>query len=290
MVASLLTSIVTLNIYLTESAIHNLINLSANRDKLKMYLMGARDAAKDLIRSRSMIPESSSSNQMSGTFSKLVSHELRNTREWDKDVKRLVLLKWIDQIERASPQLMGDPFSRYVALRKELQELMDKKNKLVTKKIISGIHKRISKITQSITTRNSKEASLDWRKFDYELEKSRRVKPMRQLFESYKPLVKQMALSWLVSPEMLSRVIPFERGFFDLVVFDEASQLSVERALPALYRAKRVVVAGDEKQLPPSDLFNILDIDEDDEEEDEETSEIAKAEELVDACEESFQF
>jgi hypothetical protein len=61
---------------------------------------------------------------------------------------------------------------------------------------------------------------------------------------------------WMVNPEMVSRVFPLRAGLFDLVVFDEASQLPVECALPALYRARRAVVCGDEKQLPPSSFFN----------------------------------
>jgi hypothetical protein len=42
---------------------------------------------------------------------------------------------------------------------------------------------------------------------------------------------------------------------FDIVIFDEASQCPVEQALPILYRAKRVVIAGDRKQLPPTSFF-----------------------------------
>ena len=54
---------------------------------------------------------------------------------------------------------------------------------------------------------------------------------------------------------------------FDVVIFDEASQMPVEYALPSLYRAKRFVVAGDEKQLPPTDFFKAT-FDEDEEDED----------------------
>jgi len=61
---------------------------------------------------------------------------------------------------------------------------------------------------------------------------------------------------WLVNPEMVSRVFPLRAGLFDVVVFDEASQLPVECALPALFRARRAVVSGDEKQLPPSSFFS----------------------------------
>jgi primosomal replication protein N'' len=55
---------------------------------------------------------------------------------------------------------------------------------------------------------------------------------------------------------MVSRLFGLRPGMFDIVVFDEASQLPVESALPALFRAKRFVVSGDEKQLPPTNFFN----------------------------------
>lgn len=75
---------------------------------------------------------------------------------------------------------------------------------------------------------------------------------------------------WLMTPEVVSEIIPFERGRFDLVIFDEASQMYREKGLPALYRAKKAVIAGDDKQLRPSSIgkgrFDNI-TDEDDEEE-----------------------
>ncbi|MFZ4573076.1 MAG: AAA domain-containing protein [Phycisphaerales bacterium] len=59
---------------------------------------------------------------------------------------------------------------------------------------------------------------------------------------------------WMVSPETVSQIFPRE-PLFDVVVFDEASQLRLEEALPVLTRARRVVVAGDPKQLPPTRFF-----------------------------------
>jgi hypothetical protein len=59
---------------------------------------------------------------------------------------------------------------------------------------------------------------------------------------------------WLLTPEVVSALLPLQTGLFDLVIFDEASQLYVERGIPAIYRAKKVVIAGDPKQLRPSSL------------------------------------
>jgi len=59
---------------------------------------------------------------------------------------------------------------------------------------------------------------------------------------------------WLLTPDAVSEILPLRMGLFDLVIFDEASQMYVERGIPAIYRAKRAVVAGDHKQLRPSSL------------------------------------
>jgi hypothetical protein len=59
---------------------------------------------------------------------------------------------------------------------------------------------------------------------------------------------------WMASPETVAQLFP-RMPIFDLVVFDEASQCRLEEALPVLTRAKRVVVAGDPKQLPPTRFF-----------------------------------
>jgi len=59
---------------------------------------------------------------------------------------------------------------------------------------------------------------------------------------------------WMMTPEVVSAVIPLVYGMFDLVIFDEASQMYVEKGIPAIYRAKKVVIAGDTKQLRPSSL------------------------------------
>ena len=50
-------------------------------------------------------------------------------------------------------------------------------------------------------------------------------------------------------------MLPLDAGLFDVAIFDEASQMRVVNAMPALFRAKRCVVSGDEKQLPPTSFF-----------------------------------
>lgn len=60
---------------------------------------------------------------------------------------------------------------------------------------------------------------------------------------------------WLMNPDIASRVLPFKRALFDSVIFDEASQMPIEYALPTLYRSRAMIVSGDEKQMPPTNFF-----------------------------------
>lgn len=70
---------------------------------------------------------------------------------------------------------------------------------------------------------------------------------------------------WLLTPEVVSEILPLSNGLFDLVIFDEASQMYVEKAVPAIMRAKSVIIAGDSKQLRPNNLGSgRMDIDDED--------------------------
>lgn len=59
---------------------------------------------------------------------------------------------------------------------------------------------------------------------------------------------------WMASPATVAQIFP-RHAIFDVVIFDEASQCRLEEALPVLLRGSRVVIAGDQKQLPPTRFF-----------------------------------
>lgn len=60
---------------------------------------------------------------------------------------------------------------------------------------------------------------------------------------------------WLSNPVQVARCFPLEKDFFDFVIFDEASQITLSSALGSLHRGKRIIVAGDEQQMSPSMYF-----------------------------------
>jgi len=82
--------------------------------------------------------------------------------------------------------------------------------------------------------------------------------PIRRLFEQLPQLLPQLKPCLLMSPLSVSQFLHPEKVHFDMVVFDEASQILPEDAVGAIYRASQVVITGDNKQLPPTTFFQQL--------------------------------
>ena len=79
---------------------------------------------------------------------------------------------------------------------------------------------------------------------------------IRQMYSDFGEYVMRLLPCLLTTPEVVSKILPLQKELFDVVIFDEASQLSVENAVPAVYRGKTMIVAGDDKQLPPPSTFS----------------------------------
>lgn len=95
------------------------------------------------------------------------------------------------------------------------------------------------------------------RELEHEFGKSMRFRSIREMaggdsgrvIDDLKPI-------WLMSPLSVSDTLPLRTDLFDVVIFDEASQIPMEEAVPALCRAPQVVIVGDEMQLPPTSFFS----------------------------------
>ncbi|MBB2923541.1 DUF4011 domain-containing protein [Cellulomonas cellasea] len=90
-----------------------------------------------------------------------------------------------------------------------------------------------------------------------ELARQRGGLGVRGLMATYGELITQVMPCVLVSPDSLARFFPARAGLFDLVVFDEASQIRVADAVGAMGRARSVVVVGDSKQMPPTSFAEV---------------------------------
>ena len=99
-----------------------------------------------------------------------------------------------------------------------------------------------------------------------EMEKKTRHKPLRTLMAEAPAVLTALCPCWMASPLSVSQLLDAGKVYFDYVIFDEASQVLPETAIPAIMRGTYVIVAGDSHQLPPTTFFTATDDEESEEE------------------------
>ena len=89
----------------------------------------------------------------------------------------------------------------------------------------------------------------------HELQKKRSHKPLRKLASEMGDAFSHLAPCMLMSPLSIAQYLPADQQLFDLVIFDEASQITPWDAVGSIARGKQVVIAGDPRQMPPTNFF-----------------------------------
>ena len=99
-----------------------------------------------------------------------------------------------------------------------------------------------------------------------EANRKRRHLPTRDLFQQAPDVLTALKPCWVMSPLVVAQLLPLDgEPPFDVVVFDEASQIPPADAVSSLLRGRQAIVAGDPKQLPPTSFFTSSSEDEDEE-------------------------
>lgn len=88
-----------------------------------------------------------------------------------------------------------------------------------------------------------------------EIGKKRRIMPLRKLFKSIPNLLLKLKPCMMMSPLSVTYFLEAESYEFDIVIFDEASRIFPQDAIGSIFRGKQVIIAGDSKQLPPTNFF-----------------------------------
>ncbi|MEH7333959.1 AAA domain-containing protein [Neobacillus drentensis] len=187
-------------------------------------------------------------------------NELTLSNYWVELFKNSAYVHWIDQTEKRNPQVQKISTNELSRIRESFAELIEERRKVGTQFLIHTLTKKV----EAVQTNHSRNI----RELKHQVGKKRQVWPLRRLVNEFagNGLVDILPV-WLVSPEIGSSIFPLQEGLFDLVIFDEASQCTVESGIPSVYRAKQVIIAGDEKQLPPYNLFQASFINDEEEEE-----------------------
>ncbi len=167
-------------------------------------------------------------------------------------------LAWRNHIENLYPILRGVSSLKVEQLEAELQESVLKKQELSQEILLLKLREQ----TYQDLEVNRLQNVVTYRDLQHQTTKKRKLWSVRKLLENHSEEIFKLIPCWMASPESVSAIFPLsaqnpEESLFDLVIFDEASQCFAENGIPAIYRGKQVVIAGDSKQLPPTDLYQV---------------------------------
>ncbi len=163
-----------------------------------------------------------------------------------------IRLAWINHIENKYPILSEVSTLKFQSMIDDLQQVVLEKSEASA----SILLQRAREKTYDGLEFNRLNNQVTYRDLKHQVTKKRKIWPLRRLISNFEHELFNLVPCWLASPEAVSALFPME-SFFDLVIFDEASQCFTEKGLPAIYRGKQVVIAGDSQQLKPNDLYRV---------------------------------
>lgn len=151
------------------------------------------------------------------------------------------------------------------------EQLFDLNALIVRARVRENFIDHINISSQSVSTLTNdqkkfkKSYSAGRKKLEHEFNKVMRYKPIRELVSTESgQVIRDLKPVWLMSPLSVSDTLPLSTDNFDVVIFDEASQITLEEGIPSIFRAKQAIIVGDEMQMPPTKFFSSKGVDNDD--------------------------
>ena len=174
------------------------------------------------------------------------------TNSWEgasTDLVNALKQKWLDAVIRAArqdrPALASfDPAQHEAEINKfrrlDQAHLLDNQRRV--------LHTHWSRLNPTVSPR-------EWTLLNRQFNLKARFAAIRTLMDGAGGAIQQLKPVFMMSPLSVANHLPRGKMMFDLVIFDEASQIRPEEGIGAIARGRQVVVVGDEKQLPPSNFF-----------------------------------
>ncbi len=169
-------------------------------------------------------------------------------------VERACLESWLDSILRTDAVRLGQ------VRAEQLNPIVDQFRELD----IELIHRTAGRVIDACNRRRPRTTVGAAGVIQREAQKQRRHMPVRALLEQAGEVAQALKPCFMMSPLTVSQFLPPSLRF-DAVVFDEASQVRPSDAVNCIYRGAQLIVAGDDKQLPPTSFFEAVSMDGDDE-------------------------
>lgn len=130
-----------------------------------------------------------------------------------------------------------------------------KKRIIALKNEVLEVNKSIAYVAFNNEYKNYYNARKDNKDYLYIINKQENMWSIRKTMDYFADYLIRLFPCWLLSPENVSSVMPLRQDLFDIIVFDEASQIFIENSIPTIYRGKHIAIAGDRKQLKPTATF-----------------------------------
>ena len=184
--------------------------------------------------------------------------------------------KTLDKILAAEPELAHFNGANHDERVKRFREFDERSQKLAQ-------DAAVQKLSERLPFRDAKcPKTSELGILRHECEKKMRHKPVRQLLAEIPTLAPQLKPCFLMSPLSVAQYLSPDAPPFDLVVFDEASQIPVWDAIGVIARGRQLIVVGDPKQMPPTNFFQKGESD--DAVEEDEEGVVEDLESILDEC------
>ena len=167
-------------------------------------------------------------------------------------IRKAVLTGWVDTVIDGDERLQ--PFRL-----QDRQAIIDDYVSLDRKLISTAIAAVLERCNQRRPTVQGDQSAV----ILAEGSKKRRHMPIRDLIRKSQDVTLAIKPCFMMSPQSVSQYLPPDIGF-DVVIFDEASQVKPEDAINSIYRGKELVIVGDENQMPPTSFYESLSTSDDD--------------------------
>ena len=166
---------------------------------------------------------------------------------WPAVLTRAWLTSCLEEMQLQEPALAGFNGRRHDEIAEEFRQLDRQRLEVAVARV------QLAHAERALLVRNGHagQNTLVTR----EANKRSRHLPLRRLFEEAGDVLLALRPCWMASPLSVSQLIPGDRPRFDVVIFDEASQVLPEDAVTSLLRGGQAVIAGDQRQLPPTMFF-----------------------------------
>ena len=189
---------------------------------------------------------------------------------WPDVYFRAFYESWLDRAYVEAPELAFFSRDAHEKRIERFRELDREQLEIARGEIATRVINARPPVIPAVRFAPSSEIAILMREFN----KKARIKPLRKLFGEAPNAILALKPCLMMSPLSVSTFLPPDRFFFDLVIFDEASQVRVEDAVASIVRGKQLVVAGDRYQLPPTRFFDTITLGEEPDAEEENVSDV----------------